>query len=477
MFIPNRSGSRGRTAGNFRRDRKLCTPLFQCAEALIALSRRCERSSGAGHSVLSVVAIPLRTVSVSDDLVSTPVPSSIPPNNAARRDCSDRHVALAAYTCGGGSRILAVLLLLLTACRSAESPRSTLATDTLRIEGPLASLQDDGVEGAAAFTDVRSGAFINDTSFVVADSRGRLVVVSTTGRLLREVGRLGSGPGEYRIPMLVTARRDSFALWDAGLRRMSWFRLDGQLLHVQQLAQAQSAMPVVPVPSAFLTVAESGQLSDTAPAQGALIRIRVDSGRVDTLFGPYVVPEFGWQLTDERSGAGRMVNPPLFSVAPMWRVLDDSLVVWVHAGTGRIVLLDAVNGTVRREEQLERKQRPVSDADRDLYFAAVSERMGIGPISAELRANVNVSPVFPVASRVLVDGCSVWAADVDPTGRDESSWLGSAWEVRDVCIGQSSVVILPAGVELLDVRGALMIGVRPDETGVQRVHVFQARNR
>jgi len=72
----------------------------------------------------------------------------------------------------------------------------------------------------------------------------------------------------------------------------------------------------------------------------------------------------------------------------------------------------------------------------------------------------------------MVDGCEIWAGDVDPGGRSETGWLGHIWEVCDVCRGRSRVVIVPVGVELLDVRGKWIVGVAEDELGGQQIQVF-----
>ncbi len=363
-------------------------------------------------------------------------------------------------------------LCLLAGCRDSGSARELATTDSLYVTAPVVSVNDAPGDGSKSFTDIRSAAFLDDTTFVVADARGRVVIAHIDGRIEREVGQAGAGPGEFRVPMLVTASENGFAMWDATLRRMSWFDGAGEFQRAQSLPHAQSTMPVAPHGTAFLTVRESGQLADTAKAQAALMRIGADPAIGDTLLGPFAVPEFGWEVRDERSGTGRMINPPVFAVAPSWRLHGDSIVVWVDAETGRIVVVDPKSGTVRREGRLLRASRSVSSVDRDSFFAAYARRFGIDPISDEVRATVPITTTFPVAARLLVDGCEIWAGDVDPAGRAETGWLGRHWEVRDVCRGRSRVVVVPVGVELLDVRGKWMVGVAEDELGGQQLQLF-----
>jgi hypothetical protein len=110
----------------------------------------------------------------------------------------------------------------------------TLHVLELAADGPLAR--------------VMSGA-LTDRSVVVAEaSTGKLHFYDrTTGRMQRSVGRLGSGPGEFRRLDWLKARGAELYAYDAELRRLSVWTADGMLLRTVALAGETGATVPHPI--------------------------------------------------------------------------------------------------------------------------------------------------------------------------------------------------------------------------------------
>jgi hypothetical protein len=80
----------------------------------------------------------------------------------------------------------------------------------------------DSIGGASA--DMGNVVRLATGAIAIADWDGhRVLVFDSAGLLRRVVGRDGSGPGEFRAPMLLQAfGGDSLLIWDVYLKRLSW---------------------------------------------------------------------------------------------------------------------------------------------------------------------------------------------------------------------------------------------------------------
>lgn len=77
----------------------------------------------------------------------------------------------------------------------------------------------------------------DEGNFYVVDSKCHTVyVLDPHGRMIRQIGSEGRGPGELRNPVAVTFKEDDLAVLDRGNRRISIFHKNGQYvssIHVQ----------------------------------------------------------------------------------------------------------------------------------------------------------------------------------------------------------------------------------------------------
>ena len=119
--------------------------------------------------------------------------------------------------------------------------------------------------GAIEFGSVRSVLLDSAGVLIVVDSRNRTVnAFDSTGALVRQIGRDGSGPGEYRQPYSVAWLDGNLALLDPGNTRLAVFDRSGKWV---------TSWPVQP-----LTGAQMVRLYRTPPAFAAFAFRRTEGG-------------------------------------------------------------------------------------------------------------------------------------------------------------------------------------------------------
>lgn len=76
----------------------------------------------------------------------------------------------------------------------------------------------------------------SDQVWVTDTGLQRVVRWSVDGEELPSVGRIGSGPGEYRRPGLLVGLEDSVGVWDRQLQRMTFFSNAGEFLSYREIS-------------------------------------------------------------------------------------------------------------------------------------------------------------------------------------------------------------------------------------------------
>lgn len=347
--------------------------------------------------------------------------------------------------------------------------------DTVRLNAPAVRIGSTGLGGAEAevFELLSDVVILPDGRIVVVDNRGgRVAAFDSAGSWLYDIGRRGEGPGEHTAPIYASTRADSLFVWDAIQRRLSRYTADGAFLGSITLSERTSAHPFAAIDGGYAEFVESGQLMDPAPARGALIRRGRDGALLDTLVGPYPVPERGWVVTDEQSGAGRMTNPPALSIYPPWTVHDGAL-VRNHPNTAVVEVRSLATGRVVRLIRLPYEAAPPGEVEREAYFRSLQARLELSEeaIARERAGTEFVEVRPPVAGTIVDDRGRLWIAEHDPAAWDRGH-IGVAWDVLDPGRDRAVRVIFPEGFELQAVEGARAYGTTTLESGVQVVDVF-----
>ena len=143
---------------------------------------------------------------------------------------------------------LAVAILILANCRASDSRDSASTTaDSAGVRittinaspsaldewtlAPTPDLTLTGVEAgdSAAFAHVGAARWLSDGRIVVVDAEARrLLLFDDKGKLVKTLGRRGSGPGEFRYVTSVTVLPgDSLLTFDKSLRRLTVWHPEG----------------------------------------------------------------------------------------------------------------------------------------------------------------------------------------------------------------------------------------------------------
>jgi hypothetical protein len=310
-----------------------------------------------------------------------------------------------------------------------------------------------------------------DGRVVVVDNRGgRVALFDAAGRWVRDIGRRGSGPGEYTSPYRVWQEDGRLHVWDPVARRISRYDADGAFVDGETLAWKGTASPLVRLGGSWIDERESGHRLEPGPARGALVRLGSDGTLVDTLLGPYTVPRVGWQITDAATGQGHMINPPTFSAPPLWTVANDRL-YWASGAEPRVEIFDR-DGTRVRSVVLARAVEPVTAAAREAHARGLQRRFGLSEDAvARVRDEGEYTTVRPAVSGLLVDDAGrLWIAEHEPGLL--GSEVGHRWDVTDPEGRVRRHVQFPHGFQLLRLRGQRAFGMTVLPSGVHVADAF-----
>lgn len=185
----------------------------------------------------------------------------------------------------------------------------------------------------------------------------------------RNVGREGSGPGEFQFPAWIGARGDTLLVADVLASRISRFSADGTFLGSAQLDEAVGLFPQVVGQYRDGTVVvasdEAAATRGTGVVRGrtALLRLRPDGRLIDTLA---VVASSEQFATASADGRGMRVESLPFGRRTVMAIHDDV----VYVGTGETAAVRAID-TRRRSRDVLRvaaAPKPVGSADIDAYW-------------------------------------------------------------------------------------------------------------
>lgn len=351
----------------------------------------------------------------------------------------------------------------------------SLARDTTVLASPAVRIGSSGFDAADPYVlELVSDITVDPAGRVfVVDNRGaRVAVFDSAGAWLYDIGREGAGPGEHRGPIRITISADTVLIWDALQRRLNRFTSNGEFIDVTVIGDRVAAVRIVPVGAGYIDEIEWGQHMDPAPARGAIVGRSRDGQVSDTLLGPFPVPDIGWQWTDQTQRVGMMVNPPVFSIRPVWDVREGSL-IWSMLETGQIEKRTLPAGSLTSILRTGAVANPTTTADREAHVDAAIERYGIDPAR---RPAILESTVFaeqrPLFAAMLLDDRGwIWIAEQDPA-HAERAHVGSLWHGMDETGVIQRALRFPDSFELRIIDRGRAYGIDRDANGVEVVTIF-----
>lgn len=345
---------------------------------------------------------------------------------------------------------------------------------------PLLEIGSAEGDPAHLFENVRGIARLSDGRLAVLEGGAReLRLFDSNGGHLVSAGGPGEGPGEFRSTTgLWAVQGDTLAVWDASLRRLTFVAPDGSFGRFVTLEPLRETLrPDVHgffADGSFLASSEASLDGGAAAREGlrrdsaVYLRLSTAGSVRDTLAS---LPGRQYQLrTTER--AVMMVDlffgRQTYAAARAGRLVagdNDRLEVRLYTPDGALV------GLARAAHEPE----PVTEAH---LLRAWEERLRDYPpglrerVEEQLRTEGPSGPhaeTLPAFTGLLLDpDGNVWlkrSALPEPGGErwsvldPEGRWLG---DVR-----------MPAGLGVLGVGSSVVLGLRRDELGVERVAVHE----
>lgn len=192
-----------------------------------------------------------------------------------------------------------------------------------------------------------------------------------------------------------------------------------------------------------------------------------DVGSVNTIIGPYPVPEYGWDIVDSRTGRGQMVMPPALSVYPPWTTTGDTILL--ADPVEPVIRFYREDGSLFRELRLTGSVAPPSRELREEYFERVAltfPNVDLDRVRAETRF-VDVAPT--IADIRYDDRGRLWVAALGGLRLDG---VGNVWDVVAPDGRQLLAIRFPRNFRLVRVRGDRAYGITTKSEGVTVVEAY-----
>lgn len=196
----------------------------------------------------------------------------------------------------------ALLTVFFVGCHSPAAADSSIRRAVLVRQAQLS------LDSAPALTTVSQLVATDRYVFVGQSEEQEIVVYTVDGRFVRRIGRLGSGPGEFRSLRRFGLLFDTLWTIDWDQYRLSKFSLSGDLLDDRSLVQSAAASDTTTevfslMPEQLTTAGEvlgwggvaAHRMSDGSVTRAPIVRYSLETGRSHTI-GSYDLKYYGLYL-------------------------------------------------------------------------------------------------------------------------------------------------------------------------------------
>jgi hypothetical protein len=314
------------------------------------------------------------------------------------------------------------------------------------------------------------------------------------GAYAGDLGRQGSGPGEFQAPIWISRwPGDSFAVYDILSRRFQVFGPDGKFGRAETASfSIGPGQPLPPQPQGVFsdgTILARQSIKPEFPFDGAEGSVRQDSARIIrlTLAGAER-DTFGIEPSGQTTGV-RLTFGPQSMVVPINVLLSPQLSVAMHndtawVGTGQRWELAgyAPDGRLVRLIRLDRQRAEVTaalrDSAREAAMGALSSFRGMPPgMDSVLIKAIQSGPVpeqLPAHGRVMVDDSGwIWVEERPSVISGGPSVGGGNWLVFSPQGAYQGDVKMPESFSPLAIGTDWVLGFWEDEEEVRHVRVHE----
>lgn len=327
----------------------------------------------------------------------------------------------------------------------------------------------DGQDARHQFERVDDIVVLPDGRLVVLD--GRLPAVrmySASGRWLRDLGRPGEGPGEYREPMAIAAVTGGIGILDRG-GRIETVNLDGRPVR-------SARVPLIDIRDEKFTLLPARPLADGTVLMRAQERVfgevqgeyrqqaglfRASSGRI--------IDSIGWFVDDSgrTDRTGVPVPRPYLPTTGMLFATASNRIAVMTADRPTVAVFDLQG---RRVAQWNAPARPaaVLPADMD-RLRNLTLRGFSGNELRVVREWETGRPVLgrgPVAAGLLLSAARAGEVWIERWGRPNGRAHWQVFRESGALIGE---VQMPRGFELMAIGADYVVGIVRDADDVETV--------
>lgn len=376
------------------------------------------------------------------------------------------------------SLVAALAAASLSACAGGGSTASDLARWSLVEEMRVGSAADP----AQQLTPVGSLTVDEDGNVYVAQPQGaRVRVYNAQGEHLRDIGRRGSDPGQFDRVYAVGFVADSLYAIDLGLRRITYFSSDGEVLRTHDMEPPPSNPPffpgmpfaVFPDGSMAIGTAFPATISSEDLRRVPQLLLAPTGEEIDT------VAWIAYERTGRRADLGGRaisVGSPLSDDAFAIFSQDGSRIATVNrpaaaradGATFSLTLSDGSGDTVYSREYPYEAVPVAQQVVDDIVDAHAARIEGAFPdlptARAFVRDNMFLPPHYPpVTSATFAGEEGLWIRrEAIPGGRQR-------WMVLDERGEPVAETTLAEGVQVHLIRGDALWGSFTDDDGVSYV--------
>lgn len=406
--------------------------------------------------------------------------------------------------------VLAALLVTLTACGGSgggdgasaatvrdsagvtlvEYPASAWddATDWSLSPNPLTTVPRDPADTTIDLSSSQVAALLEDGRLVASSIQPpQLYVFNADGTQQGLLGRGGEGPGEYRmISALMVLGGDSLAAYDFFTRNALFFDVDGEAIGNLQFPMGGALVPPLLVSRLngsvwlFQVINPLAQPPEGSPdiyrVEEPVLIWRPGATSLDTLV---MLPgasmargtlDVGGQSIPMGKAVGYGANTFVGGFGDL---------IWSTGGDRFVLTARDTAGTVRREVRIPLAPRPVTDADKEVFKAALrvqwEQARSFGApaemVDNELR-KIEEETAFaanrPAIGQMVVDRLGrIWVTPDSPAVDTTLTW--GVFDAEGTLMG---TLRLPKGNLLTASEDRVVLRVEDDESGLVRLEVW-----
>jgi hypothetical protein len=330
------------------------------------------------------------------------------------------------------------------------------------------------VDGPAEyqFSAIVSAFQLPDGTLVVANRNPpQLRVYDAAGQYLRSIGRLGSGPGEFRLIFSADRLHDTLRVYDPMNSRISLFNVQGDLLSAHQIGAGQPSPATMFIlfpggrDGSFLARSNAPSPATDGPGRQAgrsKILLADRTGVVlDTIAS---IDDGEFEVLNGRRGL------VLFSARAAALPLDSL----IYVGSGMSFAIDVyhVDGRLLRRMRRDYAPRPINEPD---IAAFIEQQLASAPDPRMREARAQSMKDRSAASHMPAHDMTfvadhernLWVKGYQAPGDETVAW--SVFAPAGQYLGD---VAVPAAFRILAVEARGAIGVWKDDLDVERLRVW-----